>query len=141
MDLGGYLQFLLALAFVLGLILLSAAALRRFGPGMQGMRRHAGGRRLEVLEVLPLDGRRRLVMVRRDGRAHLLLLGANDDRVVETDFEADGPAAGRIAPRGDGGDAAPTGASAAPDAATGPTNPTEARFKRLVSRLGGGDGA
>lgn len=133
MDLGGYLQFLLALAFVLGLILLSAAALRRFGPGMQGMRRQAGGRRLEVLEVLPLDARRRLVMVRRDGRAHLLLLGANDDRVVETDFDADAPTSGRIAPLGEGrvenaGDAPP------------PANPTEARFKRLVSRLGGGEG-
>lgn len=134
MDLGGYLQFLLALAFVLGLILLSAAALRRFGPGMQGMRRQVGGRRLEVLEVLPLDARRRLVMVRRDGRAHLLLLGVNDDRVVETDFDADAPPAGRIAPLGD------AGSNAGGDAPKPPANPTEARFKRLVSRLGGGEG-
>ncbi|MEQ8604422.1 MAG: flagellar biosynthetic protein FliO [Marivibrio sp.] len=134
MDLGGYLQFLLALAFVLGLILLSAAALRRFGPGMQGMRRHSGGRRLEVLEVLPLDGRRRLVMVRRDERAHLLLLGANDDRVVESGFDADAPGAGRIGPLREGAEAG----GPPPDA---PSNPTEARFKRLVSRLSGGEGS
>lgn len=92
LDLGGYLRFLLALAFVLGLIGLVALALRRVGGQFGALRRQPGARRLEIAEVLPLDGRRRLVLVRRDGREHLLLLGPQSDLVVERDIEP-GPAA------------------------------------------------
>ena len=43
-----------------------------------------GKRRLSVQEVLSLDSKRRLVLLKRDGVEHLLLLGLNDDVVVET---------------------------------------------------------
>jgi flagellar protein FliO/FliZ len=39
-------------------------------------------KRLELVESLGLDLRRRLVVVRWDGREHLLLLGASQDIVV-----------------------------------------------------------
>jgi flagellar protein FliO/FliZ len=42
------------------------------------------GGRLKVVEVTAIDTRRRLVLVRRDGVEHLLLLGANGETVVET---------------------------------------------------------
>jgi flagellar protein FliO/FliZ len=48
--------------------------------------RRMEGRRLEVVETLALDTRRRLVMIRRDDREHLLLLGANQDIVVEANL-------------------------------------------------------
>lgn len=79
-----YIRFVAALVFVLALIGLFGFLLRRFGPnaGLPVQRRGAR-RRLGVVEVLPLDARRRLVLVKRDGVEHLLLLGLGDDRVVE----------------------------------------------------------
>lgn len=81
MELIDYGRFVAALLFVLGLIALVAWLARRFrlGPG------HAPGaaRRLAVLETLPLDARRKLVLIRRDDTEHLLLLGAEGSHVVE----------------------------------------------------------
>lgn len=77
MDLTGYLQFVAALAAVLALILLLAWAARRSGlAGKLGAVR--GGRlprRLALIEAMPLDARRRLVLLRCDRREHLVLLG------------------------------------------------------------------
>lgn len=85
-----YLRFVLALAFVLGLIGIFGLLLRRFGPGAGlALRRPGQQRRLGVVEVLSLDARRRLVLVRRDGVEHLLLLGQTGDQVVESRIIAD----------------------------------------------------
>ena len=85
MDFGTYLRFALALALVLGLIGLAAWAARRFGMGGR-VRVSAGarrGKRLAIAEALAVDNKRRLVLVRRDGVEHLLLLGPHGDTVVE----------------------------------------------------------
>jgi flagellar protein FliO/FliZ len=85
MDLAAYIRFALALVLVLGLILLIAWAARRFGlsqrlaPGSAIPRKF---RRLSVVEVCQLDGRRRLVLVRRDEIEHLLVLSANGSGFV-----------------------------------------------------------
>jgi flagellar protein FliO/FliZ len=87
MDLDTYARFALALMLVLGLIFLMAALLRRFGSvagaagGGRGVRR-----RLGVVEGAVVDSRRRLVLVRRDDREHLLLIGGVTDLVVERDI-------------------------------------------------------
>jgi flagellar protein FliO/FliZ len=73
-----YLRFLGALAFVLGLIALLAWAARRWRLGTMPQ----GTRRLAVIEVLPIDQRRKLVLVRHDAREHLLLLGQDGNRVI-----------------------------------------------------------
>jgi len=79
MDLDAYLRFALALVLVIGLIALIAWLARRFGlaqrlaPGTGTPRKY---RRLAVVEVCPVDGRRRLVLVRRDGIEHLIMLSA-----------------------------------------------------------------
>lgn len=84
-----YLRFALALVFVLGLIGLLAWVVRRLGFGMpvQGLRRRED-RRLGMVEMMIIDGRRRLVLVRRDGVEHLLLLGQNSETVVESGIPA-----------------------------------------------------
>lgn len=84
MNITDYLRFVLALAFVLGLVGVFAVVLRRYGPSAGlAISRGKGQRRLSVVEVLGLDARRRLVLVRRDGVEHLLLLGMENDLVVE----------------------------------------------------------
>lgn len=82
MDLETYVQFGLALVFVLGLIGLLALVLRRLGYGGPALSR-GRQRRLSIVEVAAIDAKRRLVLVRRDDVEHLLLLGASDDLVVE----------------------------------------------------------
>ena len=81
MDLIDYGRFLAALLFVLGLIALVAWLARRLRLGPGGA--PGAARRLAVLETLPLDARRKLVLIRRDDTEHLLLLGTDGSRLVE----------------------------------------------------------
>src|ERR1700722_16812602 len=65
-----------ALAITLGLVGLAAYAARRFGPEwMVRLQRPKTERPLSVVESLPLDPARRLVLVRLDSTERLLLLG------------------------------------------------------------------
>lgn len=82
MNGAGYLQFALALIFVIGLILALGWLARRAGMGMP-MLVKGRRRRLAVVEMVPVDPRRRLVLVRRDGVEHLLLVGGVTDLCVE----------------------------------------------------------
>ena len=93
MELGStdYLRFALVLIFVLGLIGLLAVVARRAGFGFPAKAINpAGGRRLSVVEVTPLDGRRRLALVRRDNVEHLLILTPTSELVVESGIIASG---------------------------------------------------
>jgi flagellar protein FliO/FliZ len=83
-----YLRFVLALALVLGLILLLAWVLRRFGAG--GLVRPGARRRLHVVESAMAGPRHRLVLVRRDDTEHLILMGPNGDLVVERGIRESG---------------------------------------------------
>lgn len=87
MEMESYLRFVFALIFVLGLIALAAAGARRYGLGHR-MPARSGKRRMSIVEVMPLDARRRLVLVQRDGIQHLLMLGHHGERVVETGIPA-----------------------------------------------------
>ena len=64
----------IALLFVLGLILLLARLLRATGLAPQ-----TSGQRLKLQEVLALDARRRVVILRCDGRDVLLMTGGPQD--------------------------------------------------------------
>jgi flagellar protein FliO/FliZ len=77
-----YWRFLLALLFVVALIAICGFIARRLGLGARLVQR-GGKRRLAILEVLPLDGKRRLVLLQRDGVEHLVLLGQQSDLVIE----------------------------------------------------------
>lgn len=91
MDIGGYFRFILALIFVIGLIALLAAMARRAGWGFPAAAiKRASNRRLGVVEVTPLDGRRRLILVRRDDTEHLLLVGPTSELLIETGIASTG---------------------------------------------------
>jgi flagellar protein FliO/FliZ len=78
-----------SLLVVLALVLL-AARLARLG-GL-APRTALGGDRMALLQVLALDQRRRLHLVRCDGRHVLLLVGGAEDRVVGWLDAGGGPA-------------------------------------------------
>lgn len=71
-----WLLALVLLAGIVALLVLLARGAQRFGLAP------AAGRRLKAEEVLPIDGRRRLVIIRCDGREALLLVGGPQDVVV-----------------------------------------------------------
>ncbi len=83
MDTVDPLRFILAFCFVLGLIGLLALGLKRFGGGI---RMKTDGGRLAVVEMKHIDPRRKLVLVRRDNREHLLLLAGERELVIESNI-------------------------------------------------------
>lgn len=78
---------LFALLFVLGLIAGLAWAMRRFGPWRLAGAGRGRKKRLAVVEAMALDSRYRLVLLRRDGTGHLLLLGPQGATLVEQGVE------------------------------------------------------
>lgn len=82
MDPSQYLLSFVALVFVICLMLGLSWIVRRTGLG--GATPMTGERHLGMVEQFPLDSRRKLVLVRRDKTAHLLLLGPNGETVVES---------------------------------------------------------
>ncbi|MEM7042739.1 MAG: flagellar biosynthetic protein FliO [Pseudomonadota bacterium] len=82
-----YLRFVVALGVVLGLIALFAWIARRFRlGGLAGSTVKSG--RLEVVESLPIDGRQRLVLLRRDASEHLVLIGQERSVVIESGIKS-----------------------------------------------------
>jgi flagellar protein FliO/FliZ len=77
-------RFFLAFLIVLGLIGVTAWAVRRFGSGRLGGSSARGRQpRLAVIDYASVDARRRLILVRRDNVEHLLMIGGPTDVVVE----------------------------------------------------------
>jgi len=78
-------RFFLAFLIVLGLIGLTAWAVRRFGAARLGGASMRGRQpRLSVIEQANVDGRRRLILVRRDNVEHLVMTGGPTDVVIES---------------------------------------------------------
>jgi hypothetical protein len=87
------LRFFIAFLFVLGLIGGAAYLVRRFGAGALASATGRGRQpRLAVIESAPVDGRRRLVIIRRDNVEHLVMIGGASDLVVETNIVRAAPA-------------------------------------------------
>src|SRR5271168_2348178 len=76
-------RFFLAFLIVLGLIGLTAWAVRRFGTRRLGSNARGRQPRLAVVDHASVDGRRRLILVRRDNVEHLVMIGGPTDLVVE----------------------------------------------------------
>lgn len=75
---------IIALIVVVALILLAAWLVRRFATTRLGANTQRGRMpRLAVIDAAAVDGRRRLVLVRRDNVEHLLMIGGPTDIVVE----------------------------------------------------------
>lgn len=86
-DLPQYTQLFAALIFVVGLMGGGALLVKKLGlagPLPQKM----GKKRLKVIEAMPLDARRKLVLIQRDDAQHLVILGINGETIVETNIKA-----------------------------------------------------
>jgi len=78
------LTFFFAFVVVLALIGVAAWLVRRFAGNRLGANTQRGRMpRLAVIDAAAVDGRRRLVLVRRDNIEHLLMIGGPTDIVVE----------------------------------------------------------
>jgi|TARA_B100000315_G_C14370752_1_gene492843 flagellar protein FliO/FliZ len=88
-DSVSYMKFVFALIFVLGLIGGFALLAKKFGMGNRGPMRRSKGNRLSIIESMALDAKRRVVLIRRDDKEHLLLLGGASEMVIEGEIEVD----------------------------------------------------
>src|SRR6478735_3016575 len=94
------LLFFLSFVAVLALIGLAAWLVRRFAGNRMGANpNRARMPRLAVIDAAAVDGRRRLVLVRRDNVEHLLMIGGPSDIVVETNIVRAMPGRDQMAPR------------------------------------------
>lgn len=82
----------LALAIVLALILLGLWVLKALFNASSNLGR-GRSRRLNVVDSVAVDARRRLLIVRRDNVEHLILTGGPNDVVVESNIPAEKQAA------------------------------------------------
>jgi len=92
-------QFFLAFVIVLGLIGATAWAVRRFGAGrLGGVGTRGRQPRLAVVDYASVDGRRRLLLIRRDNVEHLVMIGGPTDVVVESNIVRANAAPRDVAP-------------------------------------------
>ena len=80
-------RFFFAFVIVLALIGGTAFLVRRFGGERLGTSSSRGRQpRLAVIDAAAVDGRRRLILIRRDNVEHLLMIGGPSDVVVEANI-------------------------------------------------------
>lgn len=83
MEAVDFTRFFLSLAFVIALIWALATLAKRTGMDKK-LRGISGGQgRLAVVDVLYLDPRRKLTLVRADDREYLLLITADKAEIIE----------------------------------------------------------
>jgi hypothetical protein len=93
------LRFLFAFVVVLALIGLTAWLVRRFGAERLGASTARGRQpRLAVIDAAAVDGRRRLVLIRRDNVEHLIMIGGPSDIVIEPSIVRAAAAARDVGP-------------------------------------------
>jgi flagellar protein FliO/FliZ len=94
------LTFFLAFVAVLALIGAAAWLVRRFAGNRLGANTNRSRMpRLAVIDAAAVDGRRRLVLVRRDNVEHLLMIGGPTDIVVEPNIVRALPGRDQMQPR------------------------------------------
>ena len=107
--------FIFAFVAVLALIGLAAWLVRRFAGNRLGANASRGRMpRLAVIDAAAVDGRRRLVLVRRDNIEHLLMIGGPTDIVVESSIVRAMPARDQVPQRATGAAAEPSPPRIAP---------------------------
>jgi flagellar protein FliO/FliZ len=88
MELSEIFRFVASLAFILGLIGLCAYVAKRMGLATGGIAATGTQKRLSIVEVKVVDAKHRLILMRRDDREHLILLGGENDLLIESGIEA-----------------------------------------------------
>ena len=83
MELDVILRFFLALVFTLSLIGMLYWGIRRFGlikfPNYGSLQK-----RLSIIEILKIDAKNKLVLLKRDSREYLILLGQESNLLIES---------------------------------------------------------
>ena len=100
-----YIMAVLGLLVALGVLVLFFRLIRGGARGRKGLR-------LGIVEYCEIDQTRRLVLLRRDGVEHLVLIGGPQDLLVEANIGTDAPAATLAPPSAE--DAIPLRAPRAP---------------------------
>jgi Flagellar biosynthesis protein, FliO len=77
-----YMTMIYSAVGVLLLLILLLVLVRALGGSVRGRK----GSRLGISEYYEIDKTRRLVLVRRDDMEHLVLIGGNQDVVIESDI-------------------------------------------------------
>lgn len=86
MDITEFVKFAAALLFVLALMGGLAFIVKRFGLGQAGRLISTEKKQLKIIEMLPLDARRKLVLLERGPHRHLVILGPSGETVIETNI-------------------------------------------------------
>jgi flagellar protein FliO/FliZ len=82
-----WLRTIFAFSIVMALIAGFGFVLKYFSArGLTLSGKAVSARRMKIVESRSLDAKRRLIIVRCDDREHLLLIGGQDDIVVETNL-------------------------------------------------------
>ena len=85
-------RFIFASFFVLGLLALLAIILKRYGQKNFGAKLFSAGQvggRISIVETRYLDHKSKLVLVKRDGVEHLLLLSDGKATMIESGIESE----------------------------------------------------
>ena len=84
MDLLSFLRTIAALGTVLGLLGGALWAVRRYNIVLPGQIGDRGMKRLALVERIGIDAKRSIVLVRRDDREHLVMIGPGGETVLES---------------------------------------------------------
>ena len=84
MDMVDYGRFALAFVFVIVLIYAIGWVAKKVGlqQRLQGIKSSRG--QIEIIDSLMIDPRRRLVLIKHAGKEHLVLLGPQQDTVIDS---------------------------------------------------------
>lgn len=92
------LSLILTIALVIIVALVFLWLIRRFLKGGFS-NRHNPNLRLQVVDATAIDNRRKLVLVRRDNVEHLIVIGGQNDLIVESGIQTNIQAASPVPPR------------------------------------------
>lgn len=131
-DVGTVLNAIFALGIVIVLIVLGLWLLKLLTRATEGMSR-GREKRLQVIESTAVDGKRKLLIIRRDNVEHLVMTGGPSDVVIESGIAVPeaAPAQRRPEPR----QAAAPAKSAAADEIAMPITPDRPVLRDTVDRL------
>ena len=86
MDVLSFLRTVAALGCVLGLLAGALFAVRRYNIALPGQTGGRTGRRLALVERVGIDGKRSVILIRRDDREHLIMVAPEGQTVIETNI-------------------------------------------------------
>ncbi len=83
MDPGNIFTSVFALVFVLCLIGLASVLLRKYGSRMHVSTSKGAEKRLQVKEVLHIDAKKKVILISRDDKEHLIAFSGDNIEVIE----------------------------------------------------------